>query len=89
MADFARLARKVARAESSKGVLQARRRQPRASYSRTRSSKSILTGREPANQRALDHSQSSGRATTPRGTGLAWMQSIMARQAAELVMLQT
>src|SRR5579862_878776 len=37
------------------------------------SSISIFAGRAPANQRALDHSQSSGLSTKPRRTGLAWM----------------
>jgi hypothetical protein len=35
---------------------------------------SIRTGRIPAYQRALDHCQSSGRATSPRRTGLPWME---------------
>jgi hypothetical protein len=32
----------------------------------------VLTGRSPACQRALDHSQSSAKTANPRRTGLAW-----------------
>jgi hypothetical protein len=55
----------------SEGVRKPQPLYPRASSAGTPQSISSFTGRCPAYQRALDHSQSSALATNPRRTGLA------------------
>jgi hypothetical protein len=73
----------------SEGRAKRRRLHPCASTFSTSVSISNFTGRMPANQRALDHSQSSAYATRPRRTGFAWMYSIMNRSASALVMFRS